>query len=133
MASAEQRNHARNYLKEAEECAASAADNLAAGRYTPGAGDSIHAGICAKDAIVPVLTGSTRKGTDHATAAKDLRRALGARPAAATAERALRELLAAKGDVDYGTNLITGAKAEPLVRRADSLVELAAEMVRLGG
>lgn len=35
---------------------------------------------------------------------------------------ALRELLAVKCDVEYGTNLITGAKAEPLVRRADSLV-----------
>ncbi|WP_244963168.1 hypothetical protein [Nocardioides dongkuii] len=80
-----------------------------------------------------MLTASTRKGTDHATAAKELRRALGARSAAATAERALRELLAVKGDVEYGTNLITGAKAEPLVRRADSLVELATEIVQLGG
>ena len=61
MATAEQRNHARNYLKKAEEYAGSAAANLAAGRYTPAAGDSIHAGICAKDAIVTVLTGSTRK------------------------------------------------------------------------
>ena len=103
-----------------EEYAASAAANLAAGRYTPAAGDSIQAGICAKDAIVTVLTGSTRKGTDHATAAKELRRALGARPVAATAERALRELLAVKGEVDYGSNLITGANAELLVRRADS-------------
>ena len=133
MATAEQRNHARSYLKKAEEYAASAAANLAAGRFTPAAGDSVHAGICAKDAIVTVLTGSTRKGTDHATAAKELRRALGARPVAAAAERGLRELLAVKGDVEYGTNLITGAKAEPLARRADALVELATEIVRLGG
>lgn len=133
MASAEQRNHARNYLKMAEEYAASAAANLAAERYTPAAGDSIHAGICAKDAIVTVLTGSTRKGTDHAAAATELRRALGARPAAATAEPALRELLAVKSDVEYGTNLITGPNAEPVVLRADALVELATEIVRLGG
>ncbi len=133
MATAEQRNHARNYLKKAEEYAASAAANLAAERCTPAAGDSIHAGICAKDAIVTVLTGSTRKGTDHAIAAKELRRALGARPTAATAEKALRELLAVKGDVEYGTNLITAVKSEPLVRRADVLVELATEIVRLGG
>ncbi|MBC7763126.1 MAG: hypothetical protein H7201_15300 [Candidatus Saccharibacteria bacterium] len=133
MATAEQRNHARSYLTKAEEYAASAAANLAAERFTPAAGDSIHAGMCAKDAIVTVLTGSTRKGTDHAIAAKELRRALGARPTAATAERSLRELLAVKGDVEYGTNLITGAKAEPLVRRADALVELATEIVRLGG
>lgn len=133
MATAEQRNHARNFLQKAEEYVASAAVNLAAERFTPAAGDSIHAGICAKDAIVTVLTGSTRKGTDHASAAKELRRALGARPSAATAERALRELLVVKGDVAYGTNLITGAKAEPLMRRADALVELATEIVRLGG
>ena len=133
MATAEQRNHARSYLKKAEEYAASAAANLAAERFTPAAGDSIHAGICAKDAIVTVLTGSTRKGADHAAAAKELRRALGARPTAATAERALRELLAVKGDVEYGTNLITEPKAEPLVRRAETLIELATEVVRLGG
>jgi hypothetical protein len=34
-------------------------------------------------------------------------------------------LLAVKGDVEYDNNLITGWKAEPLVRRADPLVELA--------
>lgn len=133
MSTAEQRNHARNFLKKAEEYAALAAANLAAERYTPAAGDSIHAGICAKDAIITVLTGSTRKGTDHAPAAKELRRALGARHAAATAERPLRELLAVKGDVEYGTNLITAAKAGPMMRRADALVELATEIVRLGG
>ncbi len=133
MATAEQRNHARSYLKKAEEYAASAAANLRAERFTPAAGDSVHAGICAKDAIVTVLTGSTRKSSDHASAAKELRRALGARSFAATAERALRELLAAKGDVEYGTNLITAAKSEPLVRRAEALVELATEIVRFGG
>lgn len=132
MATAEQRNRARNYLKKAEEYVASAAANLAAERYTPAAGDSIHAGICSKDAVVTVLTGTTVRGQDRATAAKDLRRALGARPEAATAEKAMRELLAAKGDVEDGTNLIAGAKAEPLVRRATMLVDLATEIVRLG-
>lgn len=133
MATAEQRNRARTDLKKAEEYAASAAANLATERFTPAAGDSIHAGICAKDAIVTVLTGSTRKGSDHATAAKELRRALGARSTATTAERSLRELLALKADVEYGTKLITAAKAEPLVRRAEGLVEMATEIVRLGG
>lgn len=132
MATAAQRNHAKNFLKKAEEYLASAEANLAAERYTPAAGDSIHAGISAKDAIVTVLTGSTSKGKDHATAAKELRQALGKRPGAATAEKAMRELLTAKGDVEYGTDLITAAKADPLVRRAGTLVELAIEIVRLG-
>ncbi len=132
MATAEQRNHAKSFLKKAEEYLASAEANRAAERYTPAAGDSIHAGISAKDAIVTVLTGSTSKGKNHATAAKELRQALGQRPDAVTAEKALRGLVAAKGDVEYGTDLTTAAKAEPLVRRARTLVELAIEIVRLG-
>jgi HEPN domain-containing protein len=132
MATAEQRNHARSFLTKAEQYVASAEDNLAVGRYTPAAGDAIHAGISAKDAIVTALTGSTSKGRDHATAAKHLARALAKRPQAPTSERGLRELLAAKGDVEYGTALISSTKAEPLVRRARTLVDLAIEIVRLG-
>lgn len=50
MATREQRNHARSYLRKAEEYLASAEANLVAERYTVAAGDAIHAGICAKDA-----------------------------------------------------------------------------------
>lgn len=132
MPTAEQRNHAKSFLKKAEQYLASAEDNLAAERHTPAAGDAIHAGISSKDAIVAALTGSTSKGKGHATAAKELRQALGQRPVAATADKALRELVSAKGDVEYGVALVTGAKAEPLVRRARTLVELAVQIVRLG-
>lgn len=132
MATADQRNHAKSFLSKAEEYVASAEDNLAVGRYTPAAGDAIHAGISAKDAIVTALTGSTSKGKDHATAAKELARALAKRTQATAAERALRELLAAKGEVEYGTALIGPTKAEPLVRRARTLIDLALEIVRLG-
>lgn len=116
----------------AEEYLASAEANLPAKRYTPAVGDAIHAGINAKDAILTVLTGSTSKGKGHATAAKELRQALSKRPEAVTAEKALRELIAAKGDVEYGTHLVTATRAAPLVRRARTLVELAIEIVRLG-
>lgn len=133
MATAEARNHARSFLKKADEYLASAEDNLVAGRNTPAAGDAIHAGISAKDAIVTALTGTTGKGKDHATAPKELRTALGRRDTAAMAEKALRELVAAKPEVQYGTALITAAKADPLVRRARSLVDLAQGVVRLGG
>ena len=132
MATAEQRNHARSYLKKSMEYLESADANLVAGRYTPAAGDAIHAGISAKDAIVTVLTGSTGKSKDHAVAARELRQVLAKRPEAATAERALRALIASNGDVEYGTDLVTAAKAEPLVRRARTLVELAIAIVRLG-
>lgn len=76
------------------------------------------------------LTGNTSKAKDHAKAARELRQALGVQPDASTAEKALRELVAAKGDVEYGTTLITLAKAEPLVRRARVLVDLATSIVR---
>jgi hypothetical protein len=132
MATTEQRNHAKSFLKKAEEYLASAEDNLAAERHTPAAGDAIHAGISSKDAIVVTLTGSTSKGKDHATAAKELKQALGKRAEAPTAEKALRDLLAAKGEVEYGVALVGAAKAEALVRRARSLLELAVHIVRLG-
>ena len=56
MATAEQLNHARAFLRKAEEYLASAEDNLIAGRLTAAAGDAIHAGISGKDAIVTALT-----------------------------------------------------------------------------
>jgi hypothetical protein len=133
MAGAEQLNHARAFLRKAEEYLASAEDNLVAERYTAASGDAIHAGISAKDAIVTALTGATRKGKDHAAAAKELRAALGTRAEAPAAEKALRELIGAKGDVEYGTALLTATKAGPLVRRARLLVDLAVQIVRLGG
>lgn len=132
MAGAEQRNRARRFLTKAEEYLASAEDNLTARRFTPAAGDAIHAGISAKDAIVTALTGTTQKRKDHAVAAKELRQALGKRPEAAAAERALRELVTAKGDVEYGTALVDTTEAKQLVRRARSLVDLTTSIVRLG-
>ncbi|MEP6648848.1 MAG: hypothetical protein ABJA74_02910 [Lapillicoccus sp.] len=44
----------------------------------------------------------------------------------------MRELMSAKSDVEYGTALTTAVRAASLVRRARILVELAAEIVRLG-
>lgn len=67
---------------------------------------------------------------NHAKAVKELRQALGAHRDAAAAEKALRELISMKGDVEYGATLITLAKAKPLVRRAMVLVEIARELVR---
>jgi HEPN domain-containing protein len=132
MPGAEHLNRARAFLKKGEEYLASAEANFDARRYTPAAGDASHAGINAKDAIVMALSGATSKGKNHAAAAKELRAALATRDAAASAERSLRELIAAKTDVEYGTDLVTAAKAEPLVRRARFLIELAVAVIRLG-
>ncbi|AXG12613.1 hypothetical protein [Intrasporangium calvum] len=132
MASLEQRNHARNFLKKSQEYLASAEDNLDLHRYTVAAGDAIHAGISAKDAIVVTLTGATTKGRDHAAAAKELARALGPRTDATVAVRALRELISAKADVEYCTELVDAAKATVLVKRARALADLAVQIVKLG-
>ncbi len=131
MATLEHRNHARSFLRKAEEYLVSAEVNLTAERYTVAAGDASHAGVCAKDAIVTELTGTTVKGWDHALAAEELRRALGQRPDAASAEKGLRELVSSKADVEYGVTIIAAVKAEALVRRARSLVDLAVRIVRL--
>ena len=133
MPGAEQRNHAKAFLAKAEEYLASAEDDLLDQRHTAAAGAAIHAGISAKDAVVTALTGATRKRKDHAAAAKELRTALGKRADAPAAEKALRELTGAKTEVEYGTTLLNATTAEPLVRRARFLVELAGRIVRLGG
>lgn len=132
MTSAERRNHAKSFLAKSEEYLASAEANLDAGRNTPAAGDAIHAGISAKDAIVCALAGGTTKGKDHALAARELREALGKRSSAAAAEKALRELVSAKAEVEYSSAVITATRSLPLVRRARTLVELAIDVVRLG-
>ena len=132
MTSAESLNYATRYLQKAEEYLASAQDNFDLERATPAAGDAIHAGISAKDALVTMLTGATSKAKDHAKSAAELRAALGTRSEAASAEKALRELITIKGDVEYGTTLITLAKAEALVRRAQTLLDLARQIVRPG-
>lgn len=132
MTDSESRNHAQSYLRKAHEYLDSALDNLDLDRATAAAGDSIHAGISAKDAIVTRLTGATAKDKHHAKAAAELRRALGTRSDAADAEKSLRDLLSLKAAVEYGTTLVTPAKARPLVRRAQTLVDLADRIVRPG-
>jgi HEPN domain-containing protein len=123
---------ARAFLAKAQEYLASAEDNLELERFTVAAGAAIHAGICAKDAIVVALVGRTGKAKDHGAAVKELRQALGQREQAASAERALRELVVAKPDVEYGAAVVTSTAATALVRRARTLTGLAVEIVRLG-
>ena len=122
---------AESFLAKAEEYLASAEDNLILERYTVAAGDAIHAGISAKDAIVTALTGTTGKRKDHLAAANELRLALGQRPITTSADHAIRELLAAKPDVEYGVAMLTPTKSTTLVRRARTLVETAINIVRL--
>jgi len=130
MTAAEALNYARRYFAKASEYLETAEDSLDLERPTAAAGNAIHAGICAKDTVVTALTGTTSKSRDHAKAAAELRKSLAGRSDAAAAEKALRELIAMKGDVEYGTKAPTLPQATTLVRRARTLVELAGEIVR---
>lgn len=67
MTSAETLNYATRYLQKAGEYLASTEDNLDLERATPAAGDAIHAGISAKDAIVTMLTGATGSTAPHSS------------------------------------------------------------------
>jgi len=119
---------ARAFLQKAKEYLAVAEDSLAQGRLTAAAGNAIHAGINAKDAMVIAVTGSTGKNKDHLQAVKELRTALEGKPDAALYEKALRELIGAKSDVEYGAFMIGEAKAKALVRRAQTLVDAATKL-----
>ncbi|MDR2564545.1 MAG: hypothetical protein LBC97_00525 [Bifidobacteriaceae bacterium] len=102
-----------------------------AGSHTAAAGDAIPAGISAKDAIVTELVGQTFETRNHAAAARELRSALGTRPDAARTEQAPKEVLAAKTYVEHGSALASTHQATALVRRPQTLVKAAAEIVRL--
>jgi len=119
---------ARAFLRKAKEYLAVAQDSLELERMTAAAGNAIHAGISAKDAIVILLTGATIKSSDHQQAVKELRAALAGKPEGAPCERALRELIGAKSDVEYGVFMIEQPKAAALVRRAQMLVDTAARL-----
>ena len=68
------RADAMAFLTKAEQYLAAAQDSFTAKRFTVAAGDAIHAGISAKDAIMTMRTGSTGRGKDHMQAARELRR-----------------------------------------------------------
>lgn len=120
-----QRNRAKIFLDKAEDFLLVAQSAEADRLWTPAAGNAIHAGICAKDAIATALTGETTKHRDHARAADELHAILRGHPDQVRAKRALAELIAEKSDVEYTSTRIGEAKVKVLVRRAEMLVELA--------
>ncbi len=80
MARSEQQNSARLFLRKAQEYLDSAEDNLVLERLTVAGGDAVHAGICAKDAFVTALSGTTGKAKDHSRAPENCATCLGVGP-----------------------------------------------------
>lgn len=128
----EQHNEARAHLQHAHDFLDGARANLALGNLRAASSDAVLAGIRAKDAMSTALTGSTRKSDDHRSAVKELSTALGKRPETPAAERALTELVKFKTPIQYSTQRIEETRVTGLVRRAESLVELADEIVTQG-
>jgi hypothetical protein len=65
-----------------------------------GGGHILGNGVWGQVAIVTALTGATRGAKDHAAAARELTAVLGMRADAPAAEKASRELISAKGEVE---------------------------------
>ncbi len=89
---------ARAYLSKAEEFLQAAADSLVHGNRVAVAGNAVHAGIAAADAISAARSGAVWKG-EHTQAAGHLERAGGADGGRAAAH--LRRLLPLKNRAEY--------------------------------
>lgn len=87
---------------------------------------AILAGIAACDAACCARLGRRARGQDH-TQAVDLVRTVA--PHGAELAKCLNEVLSAKDQAHYGLLLVTPAKARALVRRAERLISLAAEVL----
>lgn len=125
----EQRNEARAHVRHAHDFLDGARTNLEFGNLRAAGSDAILAGVRAKDAICMALTGSTSKSEDHRRAVRELTTALGKRPETPNAERALTELVAFKTPIQYSNQRIEITRVTALVRRAETLVQLADEIV----
>jgi hypothetical protein len=131
MATGEQRNYSKSYLKKAEEYVASAEDNLAAARHTPAAGDAIHAGISSKDAIVPTLTGSARRPRPR-DGCEGTEAGLGEETRSRNGREGTPRVAFGERRCGVRRRARDGWQGRVTRRRARTLVDLAVHIVRLG-
>lgn len=117
------------FLDKAEDYLLAAQNEQDGKLWTPAAGLAIHAGICAKDAIAVALTGTTNKTENHRQAVGELETILQGHPDKSRATRALGDLIAEKNDVEYTHKRIGESRVKALVRRAETLVEVARDLV----
>jgi HEPN domain-containing protein len=119
------------FLQKAEEFLHTAEEALTEGWNSPAAGNAVHAGINACDAILGARTGERSAGQDHDQAA-DLLEALPV--IGRDAANRLRRLVSMKTKAEYDPAPISAKDAAQACERAKSLVELATRVVqeRLG-
>jgi hypothetical protein len=116
---------ARAYLEKAQEFLRAALESLRLSNHTAAAGNSVHAGTSAADAISAARTRTVWRG-EHAQAPKHLE---AAGKEGRQAARHLRRLLPLKTRAEYEAKPIRAADARAAVEAADRMVTLAAAVV----
>jgi hypothetical protein len=115
------RADAKGYLGKAVEYLEAAKMSLDRSNNTAAAGNSVHAGIAAADAIAAARLGSVWKG-EHDRAPAHVREA---GEEGKQASRALERLLVHKNRAEYDPTPVSGSDARKAVERANELVRLA--------
>jgi hypothetical protein len=114
------------YLAKAREFLRAAADSHELGNLIAAAGNAVHAGIAAADAIAARRAASVWRG-EHAQAAGHLERS--ADVDGREAARHLRRLLPLKNRADYDPDPVAPAEARAALQAAERIVAIAERVV----
>lgn len=119
------------FMAKAEEFVATAEDALEEGRNSSAAGNAVHAGINAADAILGARTGQRAAGQDHGQVVELIVAVPGV---GRNAANRLRRLLPLKSKAEYDPTPISASDARRAVEQAQALVVVARRVVaeRLG-
>ena len=126
----EARSRAKDLSAKAREFLEAADQALAESRFDAAVLNAVHAGISAGDAVCVALAGLRSADPDHQRGVDLLGEVASASPEVAAKARQLRQLLQRKDIVEYESRRATSAEAREAVKRAQRLVEWAAEQVR---
>ncbi len=116
------RPEAAQFMGKAEEFLDTAQEALEEGRYNAAAGNAVHSGINAVDAILGILTGQRASGQDHAQAVQLISVVPGV---GREASNHLRRILPLKTRAEYDPRPVSAADATRAVDQSHKLVGLA--------
>jgi HEPN domain-containing protein len=118
---------ARSYLNKSREFLRAAEDSLELGNRVAAAGNAVHAGIAAADAITAARATVVWKG-EHSQSPAHLERVGGDDGRKAAAQ--LRRLLPLKNRAEYDPDPISAAEAKAAVTAAARMVRIAEQTVK---
>jgi uncharacterized protein (UPF0332 family) len=116
------RNEAEGHLKKARDFLEAARTDLEFALLDPATSNAVLAGINAKDVICLMLTGTTKKTDNHASAIGELR---SAGPAGADLVSTLQRLLKLKTKSQYQSAAVSHSDAERSIEWAQRMVDAA--------